>query len=96
MPTVHMNGNNFAQSSITISKGQSLMLVDDASVVHIIANGSWSNGSAQPKQESGAPVVNNLQFNGNDSHTIGPFNTAGTYHLYCSVHPGMNLTVIVQ
>ena len=96
MPTVHMNGNNFAQSSITISKGQSLMLVDDASVVHIIANGSWSNGSAQPKQESGAPVVNNLQFNGNDSHTIGPFNTAGTYHLYCSVHPGMNLSVIVQ
>jgi len=96
MPTVHMNGNNFAQSSITISKGQSLMLVDDASAVHIIANGSWSNGSAQPKQESGAPVVNNLQFNGNDSHTIGPFNTAGTYHLYCSVHPGMNLTVIVQ
>jgi plastocyanin len=95
MPTVHMNGNNFAQSSITISKGQSLMLVDDASAVHIIANGSWSNGSAQPKQESGAPAVNNLQFNGNDSHTIGPFNTAGTYHLFCTVHPGMNLSVIV-
>jgi plastocyanin len=95
-PTVHMCGNNFAQSSITISKGQSLKLVDDASAGHIIANGSWVNGSAEPKQESGAPVVNNLQFNGNDSHTIGPFNTSGTYHLYCTVHPGMNLTVIVQ
>jgi len=95
-PTVHMCGNNFEQSSITISKGQSLALVDDASAGHVIANGSWVNGSAQPGQELGAPVVNNLQFNGNDAHTIGPFNTAGTFHLYCTVHPGMNLTVIVQ
>jgi len=95
-PTVHMCGNNFTQSSVTISKGQSLTLVDDASAGHIIANGSWVNGSAQTAQEPGAPVVSNLQFNGNDSHTIGPFTTAGTFHLYCTVHPGMNLTVIVQ
>jgi plastocyanin len=91
-----MCGNNFAQSSITINKGQSLMLIDDASAAHTIANGTWVNGSVQTKQEPGAPVVNNLQFNGNDSHAIGPFTTAGTYHLYCTVHPGMNLTVIVQ
>ena len=95
-PTVHMCGNNFEQSSITISKGQSLTLVDDASAGHVIANGSWVNGSAQPGQEPGAPAVNNLQFNDNDSRTIGPFNTAGTFHLYCTVHPEMNLTVIVQ
>jgi plastocyanin len=95
-PTVQVCGNNFAQSSITISKGQSLTLVDDASSTHIIANGSWVNGSAELKQEPGVPIVNNLQFNGNDSHIIGPFNTAGTFHLYCNVHPGMNLTVIVQ
>jgi plastocyanin len=95
-PTVHMCGNNFVQTSITINKGQSLTLVDDVSAAHTIANGSWVNGSAQPKQEPGAPVVNNLQFNGNDSHMIGPFNTAGTFQLYCTVHPGMNLTVTVQ
>src|SRR5690349_10549781 len=60
-PTVHMCGDNFAQSSITISKGQSLTLVDDSSTGHSIANGSWVNGSAQPKQEPGALAVNNLQ-----------------------------------
>lgn len=95
-PTVHMCAGNFVQSSITISKGQSLTLVDDASAAHIIANGSWANGSAEPKQESGAPVANQLQFNGNDSHTIGPFNTAGTFQYYCTVHQGMNLKVIVK
>lgn len=94
-PTVHMCSNNFVQTSITISKGQSLTLVDDVSTTHIIDNGSWVNGSAEPKQEPGAPAVN-ITFNGNDTHTIGPFNTPGTYHLYCTVHPGMNLMVIVQ
>ncbi len=83
-------------SSSSGSSGGSLTLVDDASAAHSIANGSWVNGSAQPSQEPGAPVVNNLQINGNASQTIGPFNTAGTYHLYCTWHPGMNLTVIVQ
>jgi plastocyanin len=95
-PMVHMCGNNFVQMSITINKGQSLTLIDDESSTHIIANGSWVNGSEQPKQEPGAPVVNNPQFNGNDSHTIGPFNTPVAFHYYCTIHQGMNLTIIVQ
>lgn len=95
-PTVYMCGTNFEQTSITISKGQSLTLVNNSSATHIIANGSWVNGSAQTGKEAGAPTVNNLQIGGNASQAIGPFTTAGTFHLYCTVHPGMNLTVIVQ
>jgi len=92
---VHLSSTNFAQSSVTISKGSSLNLVDDAAVVHIIQNGSWVNGTPKPATEPGAPTVN-VQFQGSDSHMVGPFNTAGTYHLYCTIHSGMNLTVIVQ
>ncbi len=95
--TVHMGQTNFDQSSVTISKGGTVTLVNDTSSVHIIANGQWVNGVAQPKQEPGAPKVSNVQFTtAGQSQTIGPFNTAGTFHLYCSVHPGMNLTVIVH
>jgi plastocyanin len=94
--TVHMTDNNFAQPGVTISKGSSINLVDDTSVIHIINNGSWVNNTPKPAKESGAPTVNNLQFNGNDSHIVGPFNTVGTYHLYCTVHQNMNLTVIVK
>ncbi len=92
---VHMNSTNFTQPSVTISKGSSLNLVDDVAVVHIIQNGSWDNGTPKPATEPGAPTVN-VQFQGSDSHMVGPFNTAGTYHLYCTIHPGMNLTVVVQ
>lgn len=94
-PAAHMGNANFTTPSVTIPKGSSLALIDDVSVEHIITNGSWVNGKAVPKTESGAPTVN-LTFNGGDSATIGPFNTAGQFHLYCTIHPGMNLTIIVQ
>jgi len=94
---VHMGETTFLQSSVTISKGSSLNLIDDVPVLHIIGNGSWVNNVIKPAREPGAPVVTNLQFNAaGQSMAVGPFNTAGTYHLYCSVHVNMNLTVIVQ
>ncbi len=94
---VHMGETTFLQSSVTISKGSSLTLIDDVPVLHIVGNGSWVNNVMKPAREPGAPVVNNLQFNAaGQSMAVGPFNTAGTYHLYCSVHVNMNLTVIVQ
>jgi len=94
---VHMGETTFLQSSVTISKGSSLNLIDDVPVLHIIGNGSWVNNVTKPAREPDAPVVNNLQFNtAGQSMAVGPFNTTGTFHLYCSVHLNMNLTVIVQ
>ena len=94
-PSVHMSGTDFVQKSVTVHKGDMLNLVDDAASTHIIVNGSWVNGTAKPAVEPGAPTINQ-QYNGNDSAPIGPFNTAGTFHLYCTIHQNMNLTVIVQ
>ena len=92
---VHLGPGNFLQSTVTVPKGSKLLLVDDGSFLHILANGSWQNGQPQPAQEPGAPSVNNVQINGTRVE-IGPFTTAGIYHIYCTVHQGMNLTVIVQ
>lgn len=94
---VHMGNTNFVQTSITISKGSSLNLIDDVAVVHVISNGSWKNGTSDTAIEPGAPTVNNLQFSSaGQSQMIGPFNTAGTFHLYCLIHEDMNLTVVVK
>jgi plastocyanin len=95
--TVHMTEQIFAQTSMTISKGSTVTLVNDSAALHILANGSWMNGSPQTMHEQGMPaMMGNMQVMGNGSQVIGPFNTPGTYHLYCTVHPGMNLTVVVQ
>ncbi len=94
-PTVHMGVSTFVQSSVDVPKGSKLMLIDDGAYVHLLVNGSWVNGTARPAKEPGAPTVNNLQVNGNNVE-IGPFATAGTYHIYCSIHPNMNLTITVK
>lgn len=82
-------------SAFTISKGSKLLLVDDVASLHILVNGSWENGVAKAASEPGAPTVKDVSVNGN-SVEVGPFSTAGTYHIYCSVHQGMNLTIVVQ
>jgi plastocyanin len=95
VPTVHMSANAFLQSSVTLAKGSKLLLMDDTSVMHDLFNGVWQNGVPKVQREAGAPVVNGVQVSGN-SVTIGPFATAGTYHIFCTIHPGMMLTIIVQ
>src|SRR5215469_925008 len=94
-PAVHLGIGNFVQSTVTISKGSKLMLIDDGQFLHILSNGMWVHNTPHPATEAGASSVQNLNVNGN-SVEIGPFNTAGTFHLYCTIHPGMNLTIVVR
>jgi len=93
---VHMNDTQFVQPSVTIKKGERLTLIDDSSTPHIIANGTWEQGTAHSAREQGVPQVKDVQINGSSSQTTGPFTTAGTFKLYCTIHSGMNLTVVVQ
>jgi plastocyanin len=95
VPTVHMGAGSFLQPSVTIPKGSKLTLVDDVAALHILANGSWQNGVPKTTNEPDAPRVNNVQVKGGSAE-IGPFSAAGTYHIYCEVHQGMNLEIIVQ
>lgn len=97
VPTVHMGADNFVQHVVHLPKGSKLLLVNDTAVEHLLGNGSWtSSGTAVTKTEQGAPVLHNLDSKGGSSLEIGPFTTAGTFHIYCAIHPGMNLTIVVQ
>ncbi len=94
-PSVHMGPGNFLATTVTVPKGSKLLLVDDGPFLHILANGSWQGNQAKGLQEPGAPAVNQMQVDGGRVE-IGPFTAAGTYHIYCSVHPGMSLTIVVS
>jgi plastocyanin len=93
---VHMATHVFLVPSINIKQGESITLVNDAGLSHIVLNGSWVNGVAVMVQEPGAPTINTGQIPAGSSVVIGPFPNAGTYHVYCSLHVNMNLTVIVN
>src|SRR5512142_454737 len=59
---VHMGQTNFVQSSVSISKGGSISLIDDVASTHIIANGTWQGSTPKPGAEAGAPPANHLHF----------------------------------
>lgn len=94
-PTVDMTPTHFATDTVTVPKGQVLTLDNTSGVQHIIANGTWDGATAKPGKEAGAPTVN-LNFPGNGSQRVGPFDTAGTFNLYCTIHQDMNLTITVK
>src|SRR5260221_12129335 len=92
---VHMGIASFTQQTITITKGSTGKLVDNGNFKLIIPTGSWDGSNPQPAHEQDQPAVHNVQVNGG-SITFGPFNTPGTFSIYCTVHPRMMLKVIVQ
>ncbi len=94
-PTVHMSPTAFVQNVVLVPKGSKLLLVDDGNYDHVLQNGFWQGTTPHNQGEPGAPTVQNRDINGG-SFEIGPFTTAGIYHLYCSIHVGMNLTIVVQ
>ena len=95
-PTVHMSVVSFVQNVVLVPKGSKLMIVDDGQYQHILQNGMWTaSGSAKSMTEPGAPTLNNVTVN-SGSLEIGPFTTAGVYHIYCTIHAKMNLTILVE
>jgi plastocyanin len=94
-PTVHLSVGNFVQNVVLVPKGSKLHLVEDVNTEHVLRNGFWkADGTPESSAEPGAPVVNVTVTGG--SVDLGPFVTAGVFHLYCTIHPGMNLTIVVQ
>lgn len=93
--TIHTLATTFQEACVNVAKGSSLQVVPTVQSLHILTNGSWVNGNQVPMKETGAPTINNVQLT-SGTISIGPFTTAGTFHIFCTVHPNMNLTVIVN
>ena len=94
--TILEEGQTFSVSSIMIKKGSTIQFVDDPNNggLHILVIGQ----RAQQESEPGAPSFgggSGIRMDIGDSWTTPVWNTAGTYHITCTVHPPMNLTVIV-
>ena len=95
--TVKLVAGTFATSSISISKGSTITFLDDPNngALHILVIGQ--NG--QQESEQGAPDFGGLsgeRIDVGNTWTTPPWNTTGTYHVACTVHPLMNLTVTVK
>ncbi|HEV2238490.1 MAG TPA: plastocyanin/azurin family copper-binding protein [Ktedonobacterales bacterium] len=95
---VDMVAARFSTSSITIKAGQAVNFVDPAGTgaTHTLCLGS--NSTCDEPLPNGPQALHSPGFtiNAGDPAKAVTFDTPGTYAITCSIHPAMNLTVIVQ
>jgi plastocyanin len=94
--TVQLNASNFVQTTRAIKVGQTLLFSDtvDGGGTHVICLGQDMQCDSQAQGPS-ALMSPGFTINGGTTKSI-TFLTAGTYQITCTLHPEMNLTVIVQ
>jgi plastocyanin len=89
---VGMRSTDFAQSVVTIHRGERLTLVNDSHLVHVVGPG---RGGHIISPAAGVPVLGWHLMQTNGVYETPPWRVPGTYHLTCSVHPDMTLKVVV-
>jgi plastocyanin len=87
-----MTFTDFSKEVVTLHRGDSLTLADDSRNIHVIGPGE--NGHVLSPVR-GEPLTGFHLLETNDVYTTGLWLTPGTYHVTCSVHPDMNLKVVV-
>jgi plastocyanin len=87
---VGMGHEGFSSQVVTIHRGQTLTLANNSRFMHTIGPGQ--DGTIA---YTGAVPMSREMMQTNNVFTTGVWNTPGTYHLTCSVHPEMNVKVVV-
>ncbi len=94
--TVALDVGSFSQSSITLTKGENLTIVDSGAYHHNLSIGHWINGQPVLQNQPGAPAFSTRDISTAGATVIvGPFTTAGTFYLICSLHHNMMLKISV-
>lgn len=89
--TVGMVHEAFATDSVTVQCGHTLTFVNSSRFVHII--GAGRDGTLA--EAAGVPLTGRRLMETDDRYVTGRWSKPGTYYLTCSVHPEMNLKVVV-
>jgi plastocyanin len=91
---VGMTQEEFDRQSVTITQDQSLELVNNSNFLHVVAPGVKARVDPDPAVPSFGPdEVRSLPRGA--PFVTEPWEQPGTYHLTCTLHPEMNLTVVV-
>lgn len=84
---VTLSGSSFSVAQLTVATGTTVVFTNQGSFDHTITEGT--NGT--PVDD---PIVNRaISPQGRVSVT---FDEPGEYHITCTIHPSMNMTVIVE
>ena len=89
---VGMVTRDFSKDVVTLHRGERLTLINDSNAVHVVGPGTDTH-VVSPQR--GNPVTGFHLLQSNAAYTTPPWQTVGMFYLTCTVHPGMNLKVVV-
>lgn len=90
--TVGMSFMDFSKDVVYLHRGQDHTLVNSSRNIHAVGPGQ--NGQIVSGVR-GEPMTGYHMMETNAVYKTGPWLTPGTFHVTCSIHPMMNLTVVV-
>ncbi|HEV2237081.1 MAG TPA: plastocyanin/azurin family copper-binding protein [Ktedonobacterales bacterium] len=88
---------SFARSSVTITHGEAVRFVssNQSGGVHVLCIGHGLTCMPQPSAPAELNTTTGLDIEPGSEHDI-IFPNAGTYHVICTIHPNMEMDVIVK
>ena len=86
--SVPSNGKFFVPETLTVSKGTTVTWTNEDSTLHTVTSGSPEAGNSGTEFDSSYLAAGKTF-----QH---PFNTAGTFDYYCTLHPFMKGKVVVN
>jgi len=92
---VGMEQVSFDRDVITIRRGQTIQFVNNSNFLHVLAPGERARVADAPGVPSFGPDDVRSMPRG-DPFTVGPWEEPGSFDLTCTLHPEMNLEVVVE
>jgi plastocyanin len=92
---VGMSEEEFSTPTVTIKVGEPLTFINNSHFLHVLTPGTDS----QTMDQAGMPGMDDAYdthvSEAGSEYTTRAWNTPGTYHLTCTLHPEMNVDVVV-
>jgi plastocyanin len=86
----------FDPKSVRVQQGQTVTWVGGDNITHVLVEGTYSVGSDGLRTEQTDDKAFNLRLTKKGQSVSHTYSKPGTYTYYCTIHHGMNGTVVVS
>jgi plastocyanin len=86
----------FDPATAQIKKGQTVTWIGGDDITHVLVEGTYKVGSDNLRTEQTDDKAFNLKLTKSGQQVSHTYDKAGTFTYYCTIHHGMNGTVVVS
>jgi plastocyanin len=87
---------SFSPETVKVAKGQTVTWVGGDNITHVLVEGTYKVGSDKLRTEQTDDKAFNLRLTKKDQRVSHTYDKPGTFTYYCTIHHGMNGTVVVS